>query len=270
MDKSRRRRPNKYSSCCGLELVIIISTLLWSIIALPPTPCLKYHFQVCLTLPKSHFARVAHSTLGYRYVLLVTCQADGCFTYEPAVLKEILKGRCLLPEIEQEYQLCRSFWTDAQENWRDTAWHQRIKKHFRRALIESSTPITQVICMGLGSFARHFAFRAHGGDFRDCGDLTYHQLCVLEFLLDLLARHQKTFDAGKVYFQDPSFLDVDEEFLRSKGFSIMRVPQAENMMTSSTFLYAPILPSNLLFDAFTVDYPAVYVGDLRERELEEE
>ena len=167
------------------------------------------------------------------------------------------KVRSPLKPVEQEYQRCRSHWKDS-NGWKNSGWIQELKKSFTTALLETSTSISQVICMGVGSFTSHFdpAY----SEVRT--EASYHQLCALELMMDILSLHQKTvFNTKKVYMQDPNFDDVDEEFLSSKGFSVIRGLDANNMMTSSTFLYAPYLPWKETFKAFMVDCPALHMGN---------
>ena len=194
------------------------------------------------------------------------CELDGSFVWQP-ILQKMVQSRDLLPQIEEEHQSCRSFWNDA-KGWRGCNWSRKLKNQFEKALTECSAPaITQVICMGVGGFAYHFAL----GDSEFTGRSSYHQLCALEFFIELLSLHQnKPFDTKKVYFQDPLFIDVDEKFLRSKGFSIIREPQAVNVMTLTTFLYAPRLPRDELCKALAVEYPALHMGNLLEKSLEKE
>ena len=167
------------------------------------------------------------------------------------------KVRYPLKAVEQQYQSCRSYWKDA-NGWKNSGWIQELKRSFTMALLETSTSISQVICMGIGSFTWHFdpAFS------RANTEASYHQLCALELMVDLLSLHQKNVcNTMKVYIQDPSFDDVDEEFLSSKSFLVIRGLEANNMMTSSTFLYAPYLPWRETFKAFMVECPALHMGN---------
>ena len=67
-----------------------------------------------------------------------------------------------------------------------------------------------------------------------------------------------------VYLQDPTFNDLDTEFLGELGYTILKTPDALNKMTSTTFLFAPHLETVVVAEALECASPSVYIGNILE------
>lgn len=68
-----------------------------------------------------------------------------------------------------------------------------------------------------------------------------------------------------MYFQDPSFNELDEETLRARGYTVLQRPAALDYITSTTFIFAPCAMWTTLIPAFRVAYPSLMAGnDIRQ------
>jgi hypothetical protein len=54
---------------------------------------------------------------------------------------------------------------------------------------------------------------------------------------------------------------LDEGLVRRKGFTVLRHPEAKNMITSTTFLYTPGVPWTVIQELLEMASPALYLGD---------
>ncbi len=61
--------------------------------------------------------------------------------------------------------------------------------------------------------------------------------------------------------QDPMFNRLDEEFLRSLGYSVLPTPEAFKELTSGTFLFAPHLEWPNYIQALRVATPSLCIGN---------
>ena len=119
---------------------------------------------------------------------------------------------------------------------------------------EHNVNITQCICLALGNFGKR------PGEDIDFGEFTgpLHQLAVLTVLLQVLGTKH---DIQNVYFQDPQFQPVEIQFLESLGYTVLDDPEAFDMMSASTFLFAPYCPDYVMCMALEPSSPALYVGN---------
>ena len=85
-----------------------------------------------------------------------------------------------------------------------------------------------------------------------------HQLAVLIVLLQVL---RTKYDIPTVYFQDPNFQPVENQFLESLGYTVLDDPKAFDLMSPSTFLFAPYCPEDVNYRALDSSFPALYIGN---------
>lgn len=85
-----------------------------------------------------------------------------------------------------------------------------------------------------------------------------HQLAVLTVLMPVLRTKH---DIPNVYFQDPNFQPVAIQFLESLGYTVLDDPEAFDMMSPSTFLFAPYCPEDVNYRALESSFPALYIGN---------
>ena len=116
--------------------------------------------------------------------------------------------------------------------------------------------ITQCICLGLGNFGARHNKKQGWEEF--AGPL--HQLAVLTVLLQVL-RTKHDIPSFSVYIQDPDFQPVEIDFLESLGYTVLDDPDAIDMMSSSTFLFAPGCPFDVTARALKTALPALYIGN---------
>lgn len=68
-------------------------------------------------------------------------------------------------------------------------------------------------------------------------------------------------DIQNVYFQDTEFQPVEIRFLESLGYTVLDDPETFDMMSASTFLFAPHCPDHVICRALKHSLPALYVGN---------
>ena len=97
--------------------------------------------------------------------------------------------------IQKEYERTRSYWQDS-AGWKDIDRIRELKTKFELALAESSdTPVTQVVCLGIGGFLdflripmdENWAFNVYTHPIHRYA--AFHQLHALELYIHLLNRH---------------------------------------------------------------------------------
>ncbi|KAL9118615.1 MAG: hypothetical protein Q9187_004836 [Circinaria calcarea] len=64
-----------------------------------------------------------------------------------------------------------------------------------------------------------------------------------------------------VYFQEPVFNALDEELLQSKGYTVVLDPEVFNLMTETTFMFAPCNEWSVVESAIDMAYPALFIGN---------
>ncbi len=60
--------------------------------------------------------------------------------------------------------------------------------------------------------------------------------------------------------QDPQFNDLDNAFLNTLGYTILKVPEALSKLTKDTFLFAPHLEYQHIASTLKIAQPAFYIG----------
>ena len=126
---------------------------------------------------------------------------------------------------------------------------------------QTAFPITNYICLGLGTMA---------GIFRDSNptnvsnaekfDLTpIAQLVAFEFWIQTLKKHNHHIE--HVYFQDPQFNVVDKAFLSSLGYEVIDSPASKDFITAETFLYTPYANLDAVYHTIKGSFPALYIGN---------
>ena len=126
---------------------------------------------------------------------------------------------------------------------------------------QTAHPITNCICLGLGTVA---------GIFRDSNptnvsnaekfDITpIAQLVAFEFWIQTLKKHNHHIE--NVYFQDPQFNVVDKAFLSSLGYEVIESPASKDLITTKTFLYTPCANLDAVYHTMKSSFPALYIGN---------
>ena len=137
------------------------------------------------------------------------------------------------------------------QHLQESKCHEVLTRFFDH---EHKVTITQCICLALGNFGIRDQEDTESGEF--IGPL--HQLAVLTVLLQVLRTKH---DIRDVVFQDPSFRPVEIQFLDSLGYTVLDDPDAFDMMSPSTFLFAPYCPDIVTYKALKSPFPALYIGN---------
>ena len=175
---------------------------------------------------------------------------DGVHLVEVAVPKSGYD----IPYMKERYE-------NAKEEWRtfkDAKLRGEVFKKEWTALKEANpnqVQPDQVICTGIGTFSMYSEQYPH------CN--SYLQLADLEMFVKILSELSDTLKNKKIniFMQDPSFNELDKEFLRGQSFEIIEHPEAFNKMTATTFFYAPGNHDDVVYHAFRVAEPTLFIGD---------
>ena len=65
---------------------------------------------------------------------------------------------------------------------------------------------------------------------------------------------------NNIYFQEPEFNTLDEEFLKSKGYKVLHHPEADDYMNENLMIYSLGTSELILWSLFSVAIPAVYIS----------
>lgn len=65
---------------------------------------------------------------------------------------------------------------------------------------------------------------------------------------------------NNTYLQDPSFNNLDVQFLQSRGHQILQSPQSDHLVTGNTFVFMPHPPGNVIHNILVAGNPAVVVS----------
>ena len=173
-------------------------------------------------------------------------------------------SRRVAPEAEAEARLLEEIAKMLQQYADDAnqpRYHQALMKIFD---FDHGIRLTQCICLGLGNFNIVPGKRDAS---QPCSQLrtSLHQLAVLMVMLQILVEGHSI---QEVYFQDPTFTQVEKRFLESLGYTVLEDPAAFEKMSASTFLFAPFIPYDVASSAFAVSFPALYMGNAPAKVLE--
>ena len=60
-----------------------------------------------------------------------------------------------------------------------------------------------------------------------------------------------------IYFQEPEFNTLDEEFLRSRGYEVLHTPESDDRMSETTFLFTPCAECDVVESSLLSAYPVL-------------
>ena len=165
---------------------------------------------------------------------------------DPARVIKVAPPQMSIDQLIANYKMIKQNWKDLHDAKKRLAGYQQALDQFNKH------PINQIICTGIGSPSGYMP------GVIDCNAL--YQLAELEAVMVELESHGIAKDAA-VFFQDPSFNEIDREFLKGRGYTIIDHPEAYNRMTTGTFLYAPGTHDDVVYHAFRVAMPALFGGN---------
>ena len=146
--------------------------------------------------------------------------------------------------------------------WDRLSCGQDLSRVFERELLLfQDIVLTQCVCIALGTFSRPLT--ADGRLHWDA-ERSIRQLVALGKILDLLGTSHVITD---VYVQDPAFNDVEVAFLTHLGYYVIHDPAAKEMITDTTFFFAPCCEHPVAAAHFEKCFPALYIGNDLEKVL---
>ena len=152
------------------------------------------------------------------------------------------------------------------ERWESSKCFKWLVNLFEQTILNlERLRIDSCVVTGLGSFTKNEATGNNS---------SFYQLAAFETMLRLMSEiHHLTFMSrlwwmlerrfriNQVYFQEPIFTKLDEDLLTSKGFTVVQDPEATDLVTESTFLYAPCNEWSTIYTILERTHPALYVGN---------
>lgn len=162
-----------------------------------------------------------------------------------------------LKELSEDHQARFKQWTNV-----DSKSQLILEAHFGKGLgWFANCEITQCVCVALGNFTPYGVEFESKEDFDANGRLNMEQLIFLENLLAPLKKtHNALRNSKNINFQDPLFNSSEKRFLESLGYSVLDHPKAFDMMTDTTFVFAPLLDLETDIQIFRKSRPSLYIG----------
>ena len=87
-------------------------------------------------------------------------------------------------------------------------------------------------------------------------NMSLGQLIIFESMLGLL---KNNFNIEHVYFQEPSFSELDLESLQAKGYETLHTPDSDDHMTEETFLFTPGAEQDVVNSSLESGFPGLYL-----------
>ena len=129
--------------------------------------------------------------------------------------------------------------------WRNSDLFTQTADVIRPVLSRDGPKIDTAVCLALG----HVAHPTYAGSLK--------QLVAFESWVDLLTSHGCVLK--RVVFQDPSFTNLDRRILEMRGYEIVNEPTGEDLISSSTLLFAPGIPTYVVMPIFARVSPALSI-----------
>ena len=143
--------------------------------------------------------------------------------------------------------------TDCTRRWRESAAYVQSADFIRSTVLSiEGAPIDRCICLGLGSLNPDESPQLQGPDPRR----SLSQLVAFESWVELF---KERCSIDRILFQDPSFRSSDRAYLEKKGYEVVERPACEDLVSSSTFLYASYTPIEIVPRILGKAYPAVLI-----------
>ena len=122
---------------------------------------------------------------------------------------------------------------------------------------------SNAICLGLGSLSgpvgRCACCPKTASEEVAANEEVMAQLVLFEYWIELL-RERFAIPNNEIYFQDPTFNDLDRSFLAELGYTVVSSPASSSYLNEETFLFAPFMDEYPMYLTLRVCFPAVYFG----------
>ena len=145
----------------------------------------------------------------------------------------------------ENIDVVRERYQNGAQIWHHSPTRKRLRNHFLIAPPAMTSSITNVACLALGTIADPYSAIEQ--------NYSAVQLAALLDMVAWLEQHPARLLHGrtaatkiKVYAQDPSFTDLDEQLLADLGITIVRDNGIWNLINRHTLLYAPHLPYGVI------------------------
>lgn len=164
-----------------------------------------------------------------------------CCTHHPA--QEHLPALTTMHDVQQEY-------TAIEASWRKSDCRPRFHDMLTSKRPPSGWQITEAISLGIGSFTEY-----------SCG-LFDRRCSMMQFIVFMdtvrfLEAGNVTGATIEISSQDPRYMDLDRDFLRSLGVVVLERPEAEERIKKASFTYMPrVCDAQVLIKS----QPALHIG----------
>ena len=126
---------------------------------------------------------------------------------------------------------------------------------------KSTFKITNCLALGLASVSGarlDLPAGDHDTRIKHLMKISMKQLVAFYAMVELLRQHH---DIQDVYCQDPSFNDLDKEFLASLNYKVIDSPASNNVISEESFFFAPHLVIFAIYASLRQAFPAMYLGN---------
>ncbi|MCJ1401394.1 hypothetical protein MMC11_004607 [Xylographa trunciseda] len=176
-------------------------------------------------------------------VVIQQGDSEDTYTYKNLETPRILQPNFNVSKVQDQYQKSMAL-------FKGTDYYKKLVELFKGCILEKQSPaINRVLCLGIGSYSDVGLYKLN----------PYYQLAMVEVMLELL-RCKYPIDDKEVYFQHNVYTKVDLEFLASRKFTVIEVPEGYNKITPTTLIYAPMVHWEVSYRALEMQYPTMWVG----------
>ena len=178
---------------------------------------------------------------------------------------------------DMSFEVVSAKYDALKETWKNTSAYEAFRTAIEETVFkQEKLSINACMCLGLGSFTGIYST-----SWTRLRHYSLSQLVLFECWVEQLStkfQHLATvmpaliilelkYNIEHVYFQEPSFNALDEEFLKSRGYEILHIPESDDRITEKTFLFTPLGTGYLVEASLRSAYPALYITQSLVRQM---
>lgn len=129
-----------------------------------------------------------------------------------------------IEKLKQEYERMR-------KRWLESTCRARVVDILKLRVPDEGLSVDTAVCIAMGSVTRNWSLRIH----------SFWQLVFFLDVVEILESLQKNGSKISLFAQEPRFTELDSEFLKSLGLTVLADPEAREHVGNSCFLYVPHL-----------------------------
>ncbi|KAM3150594.1 hypothetical protein ABEW05_009054 [Botrytis cinerea] len=148
--------------------------------------------------------------------------------------------------------------------WKASKFHAVQKEWLEKTIFPLKLAVDSALLMGVGGIGgnpngSYMYGHAYGeGEGLGVDICNLSQVVAFECWIDIL-RQRFDIPSSRVYFQEPSFSDLEKSFITSLGHTVLEHPQGFKILTRRTFLCSSLLYKDVVAGCFSAAMPDLAV-----------